>query len=179
MTYVRERRQPASKTAVRLRAVRNREVVNATAGLERFGNAYGWFRAAYAYAGRRTYRSVAVKEAALTRREQIMREAARVTAEAAAGIGAALPMTPKENARTAGFRSAFAAAVTAADQMTEAHRWILSSSRQLDRWQNRLAFRGRAAGADGAVRQRARSMNAAGDYLAARAEEMDDDSYGE
>lgn len=179
MPYVRERMQPSAKTTVRRRVADRRKQLAAVTGPSRFDVAYEWLRSAYAYAGRRSYRSTAIAEAAMRRRQEIMRESAAATADAARDLSRALPQDRKEQQRSGRYETELRQETAPIDQLTVAHTWLLSSSRQVNRRLNRLRHAGRHDEAARDVGRRIKIMDEAAARLAALAEEMDRDDYGE
>ena len=168
MPYVRARLQAASKEAVRRRAERNRATLapgRVTPGM-RFTLALDWFRAAAAYARRRTYRTWEARERAHARREEILAEAARMLQGHAAEMNAVLP-PPRKRVRRLELKQAYDRAATDAARMEAARQWFMFLAAQAQR-----ATGETAAQAD-AIQDRAATR------LTEWAEEMDADDYGE
>ena len=171
MPYVRPRLQPASKKYARLRAARNRvalaarDAVGWTPGA-RFTGAFDWFRAASAYAQRRSYRTREIRERALSRHEQITAEAARMLRQHAAEMDAVVP-PPRKRVRRLELRQACDRAATDAARMEAARQRFLFLAAQARR------ERGETAAQADAIQDRAASR------LIQWAEEMDADDYGE
>ena len=166
MPYVRGRLCPAAKEYARRRAESNRKALAydpAHPGA-RFTGAYDWFRAAAAYAGRRSYRTLEIAEDALARREQIITEAARLLQDRAGEIDTLVPASFRRHARRAALRDAYSSATSPAAQLAAAHGWLLFAARRAERY-------GSASAAG--IKDRAAAS------LIKWAEEMDADDYGE
>lgn len=167
MPYVRERMQPAGKTAVQARVESRRYALSVTTGRQRFYTAYDWFRAAAVYARRRSYRTTAIAETATARLERITEDAARMLQEHADQLDALIPASFRRQTRRADIREGYARARTAADRMNAAHSWLLFMARQAER--HSPGLKARAAGI----------QDDATAKLIAWAEEVDRDDYGE
>jgi len=169
MITVRDRKQPASKEYARRRVERNRQVLvpdPANPG-GRFSAAFDWFRAAAVYAGRRSYRTLSLGEAAIARRDRIVGLAAAAIQERACEIDALVPQSFRAQTRRAEFRSAYGRAATPREQLTAAYWWMLFAVRLAGRY------------SDATARQAAVIEDRAAERLIGWAEEMDSDSYGE
>ena len=164
-------RQPQSKVHVRRRAARYRQGLapDPVRPGVRFNGAYDWFRAAAAYANRRSYRTLDIGEAARARRNLLITDAARMLQEHACEMDAlVLPLTAVgRQAARAKFRVAYSPARPRKDQLAAAHAWLLFIARQAER-----------RGGEGAA-QAAGIKDRAAARLIEWAEEMDSDNYGE
>lgn len=168
MTYVRNRMQPASKEYARRRVVVNREVLApGTSPGARFTGAVDWFRAAAAYAGRRSYRTLDLGEAAVARRDRILADAALMLQERGNEIDALVPASFRRQTRRAELRSEYGRAATVQNRLTAAHGWLLFMARQAERHSEAAAARANEI------------KDAAAASLIEWAEEMDADDYGE
>lgn len=168
MNYLRDRIAPASKAHARERRERNRVACApdpASPGA-RLTVALDWFRAAAAYASRRSYRSAGIREHAAQRRSEILCAAAAEIQQAGSDIAAPLP--PLRNAE---IRGAYAAAGTTAGRLDAAVRWLAYATRQAEK----NARREHGSGTPEADRIRDRVTG----RLCEWAEEMDADDYGE
>ena len=165
--YVRARLQPASKKYARLRAERNRVALApdpANPGA-RFTGAFDWFRAAAAYARRRSYPTWEAGERARIRLEEITASAARVLQQSAAEMEPVLPVRGRR-VRRLELRQACDRAATDAGRMEAARQWFLY-----------LAARARRE-TGGAAARAAAIQDRAAARLIEWAEEMDADDYG-
>lgn len=170
--YVRARMQLASKEYVAQRVAANRVALAADPAHPgvRFDGAYDWFRAAAAYAGRRSYPMLGIGSVALARREQIISEAARMLQARGCEIDELVPGWFRRGTRRAEIRDAYRQAAAFAAQLDAAHAWLLFASRRADR------FAHRDGGAASARAAEVKDDAAAG--LIRWAEEMDTDDYG-
>lgn len=169
MPYVRSRMAPRSAEYVRERAAVNRRALAhdpACPGV-RFTGAFDWFRAALAYAQRRSYRSLAAGDSAHTRREQIITEAARMLQDRACEIDAIVPRSFRRQTLRPEMRAAYDGARTTADRMQAARAWFLFIAKQAERRGGEIASRAAVIKDQAAAR------------LIEWAEEMDADDYGE
>jgi hypothetical protein len=178
--YVRDRVAPASKEHARKRRAINRAVLApdpAHPG-SRYDGAYDWFRIALVYARRRSYRTLAIGDAAHARRIQIIADAAAMLQAAGCAIDEAVPLHYASRSRRAEFRDAYHRAPAAArvtDKPTRlyaANAWVLVSAAQAGKYVRR--------GGDRAVLGTVAALkDAAAAKLIEWAEEMDADDYGE
>ena len=168
MPYVRARMQPVSKEHARERAAANRVALapGAASPAVRFTRAFDWFRSAAVYAGRRSYRTLSIGEAAHARRGQIAADAARMLQEHADQMDAVVPAAQRRG-RRAELRQAYGHAVTDAARMEAARQWFLFMAAQARRGTGEVAARVTA------IQDRAAGR------LIEWAEEMDADDYGE
>jgi hypothetical protein len=169
MTCVRKREQPSAQERAKRRAEVNRQVLvpDPVSPGGRFTGAFGWFRAAAVYAGRRSYRTLAIGEAAVIRRDRIIGLAAGVIQERACEIDVLVPSWFRPQTRRAVFRDAQARAATPGDRLKAAHEWMLFAVRMAERY------------SDATGQQAAAIQDKAAARLIGWAEEMDSDSYGE
>ena len=169
MPYVRSRMAPRSAEYVRERAAIHRRTLayNAACPGVRFAGAHDWFRAALAYAQRRSYRTLATGDAAHARREQIITEAARMLQDRACEIDAIVPHSFRRQTLRAEMRVAYDGARTAADRMQAARSWFMFIAKQAERRGGETDSRAAVIKDQAAVR------------LIEWAEEMDADDYGE
>ena len=167
MPYVRGRLAPSSKEHARQRREVNRKVLApdpAHPGA-RFPDAFDWFRAAAAYAGRRSYRTLDIAEHAIGRRDQIIGAAARMIQDRADEIDTLVPQSFRQRrTRRADFSNACRWAKTDRDRLNAAYAWLLFIARLAERYGSPSA-----AG----IKDRAAAE------LIKWAEEMDADDYGE
>lgn len=169
MTKVRDRKQPTAKERARWRTETNRHRLMpdpANPG-GKYTGAFDWFRAAAVYAGRRSYRTASIGEAAIARRDRIVGLAAAVIQERACEIDALVPQTFRPQTRRAEFRGAYDRAATARDQLHAANAWMMFAVRMAGRY------------SDVTARQAAVIEDRAAGRLIEWAKEMDSDSYGE
>ena len=170
MPYVRDRLQPKSKKHVQERAAKHRCALDPANAAGNFTGAFDWFRAAAAYAARRSYRTLDIGNGALARREQIIAEAARVLQDCGTEISDLAPASFRPSARRAEYRAAYGRAASPRDQLNAAHAWLLYAVRRAERYERHGAGVKSAASA---IRDRAVTR------LIEWAEEMDADDYGE
>ena len=166
MTYVRDRiRQPQSKSSAKHRcALRPAN----TAG--NFPGALDWFRAAAAYAGRRSYRTLSIGEAAIARRDRIVAEAAKVLQDCACEIDSLVPASFSSSPRRPEFRAAYLSVASPRDQLNAARAWLMFTMRRAERYERRKA---------GAMAEAAAIQERAITRLIEWAKEFDSDNYGE
>ena len=174
MPYVREKlqRPTAGDRARERRRVNPRRLAPDPANPgARFHDAFEWLRMAAIYAGRRSYRTLSIAEAATARREQIRADAARVVQGAADEIAALVPPSFRPGHRREQIRGAAALAATPKARLDLARAWLMHAD----------ALAGRHARRDGgAARARAAAIKGeATARLIEWAEEMDADDYGE
>jgi hypothetical protein len=171
--YVRARMQPSAKEYVAERVAANRAALaeNPAHPGVRFDGAYDWFRAASAYAARRSYRTPEAGAAALARREQIITDAALVLQGRGCEIDALVPGWFRRSTRRDEFRDAYRKAADPAGRLAAAHGWLLFASKTAARY-------ARLHGSDAGSRAAALRDDAAA-ALIRWAEEMDADDYGE
>ncbi len=168
---VRMRPQPQSKTVVRERREKHRCALSPDDAAGNFMGTSDWFRAAAAYAGRRTYRTSGIRIRALARREQIVTEAARVIQDCASEIFALVPASFRPSPSIAEFRAAYGKAKTPKDQMNAARAWLMFTLRRTERYAREDGGTAKRAGIE--IKSRAVAR------LAEWAKEMDADDYGE
>jgi hypothetical protein len=169
MPYVRSRMAPASKEYARKRTAINRQALaySPAAPGVRFTGAYDWFRAALAYAQRRSYRTLAIGDAAMARREQIIAEAALLLKQRGDEIDALVPKSFRRRTIRAELRVAYDAARTLAERSEAARVWFAFIAKQAERCRGDVASRAAVIKDDAAA------------VLIGWAEEMDADDYGE
>jgi hypothetical protein len=173
MPYVRDRIAPASKTHVRERREAYRTALApdpANPGL-RFDGAYDWFRAALAYAGRRSYRTLAIGDAASARRTAVTDGAASVLQSAGDEVMALIRPSFRPGAHHGEIRAAYGRATSPPARLNAAHAWLLFATRQAERYAR--------SSSSGTGMQAAEIRDRAAARLIEWAEEMDADDYGE
>lgn len=169
MTNVRYREKLTSKEHARKR----RETKRVTLAPDpaspggRSAGALDWFRAAAVYAGRRTYRTLSIGEAAIARRDRLRDDAGAMLQEHACRIDAIVPPDFRRPTRRAEFRAAYAKAKTAPERREAGRAWFMFMIRQAGRCGGEVAL------------QAARIEDEATVKLIEWAEEMDADDYGE
>jgi len=171
MTYVRAKMRLASKEYARKRRELNRRVLasNPESPGIGFDGAFDWFRTAAVYAERRSYRTLAIGEAALSRRERIIADAAAMLQEHADEMNAIVPARPRRRTCRAEYRTAYRKAATTAARLNAARVWFMLMAAQAQRHCRDNDAAGKAA----AVKDEATAR------LIEWAEEMDADDYGE
>jgi hypothetical protein len=181
MAYVRDRLAPASGDSARLR----RETfgyLHAPGAPDnwddRFHSAISWLGSALVYSKRRSYPSAARKEWAHARRLQIIAEAAAAVQEAGNAVDAAFPVHRSSWERRQALRGAYYQSRETRNvderpwRLDASRSWLMVGMRQARRYATR-------PGAAEALPEVARIVNEVAGRLAAWAEEMDSDDYGQ
>lgn len=172
---------PSSSESARLRRERF-GFLRAPGGLDnwddRFHTAIGWFYSALVYSKRRSYPTADRREWAHARRLQIIADAAAAVQEAGCAVDAAFPVHRSSWERRQALRGAYhkARETRSPDdrpwRLDASRAWLMTGMRQARRYAAR-------PGAPEALPEVARIVNEVAGRLAAWAEEMDSDDYGQ
>lgn len=167
MPYVRARLAPASKKHARLRAERNLValVLDPANPGARFPVAFDWFRAAAAYARRRSYRTWTARERGHARLADILAAAAWMVQRHAEEMDAVIP-SARQRVRRLDLKRACEGAADDA-RMEAARQWFLFLAAQARREAGEVAV------------QAAEIQDRATEWFIRWAKEMDADDYGE
>jgi len=181
MPYARDRIAPASSESAR----RRRDMFgylhapgNPGDWEDRFHSAIAWLGSALVYSRRRSYPSAARREWAHARRLQIIADAAAAVQEAGNAVDAAFPEHRSSWDRRQALRGAYhrARETRSVDErpwrLDASRAWLMTGMRQAERYAARR-------GAPEALAEVARIVNEVAGRLAAWAEEMDSDDYGQ